>query len=68
MVDGLLGTGHRGALRDTIATQVAELGPGDSALLVHGVHSVRVLEDMQCISVKQGPFLGIENDKVEVVQ
>jgi hypothetical protein len=27
---------------------------------------VRVLEDMQCISVKQGPFLGDANDKVEL--
>lgn len=42
------------------------LRPGDGILLVHGTHSVRVLEDMQCISVKQGPFLGAENDKIEV--
>jgi anti-sigma factor ChrR (cupin superfamily) len=39
---------------------------GDGILLVHGTHAVRVLEDMQCISVKQGPFLGAENDKVNV--
>lgn len=37
---------------------------GDAILLVHGAHSVRVLEDMQCISVKQGPFLGDVKDKV----
>jgi hypothetical protein len=42
------------------------LRAGDSILLVHGTHSVRVLEDMQCISVKQGPFLGGENDKISV--
>jgi len=30
------------------------------------VHAIRVLEDMQCISVKQGPFLGTEYDKVFV--
>ena len=42
------------------------LRSGDGILLVHGTHSVRVLEDMQCISVKQGPFLGAENDKINV--
>ena len=42
------------------------LGPGDAVVLVHGVHAIRVIEDMQCISVKQGPFLGTEFDKIEV--
>ena len=42
------------------------LGPGDAIVLIHGVHAIRVIEDMQCISVKQGPFLGDENDKVMV--
>ena len=42
------------------------LRTGDGILLIHGTHSVRVLEDMQCISVKQGPFLGAENDKIDV--
>lgn len=39
---------------------------GDAIVLIHGVHAIRVIEDMQCISVKQGPFLGTENDKVIV--
>jgi len=39
------------------------LGPGDSVVLIHGVHALRVIEDMQCITVKQGPFLGTEYDK-----
>ena len=39
---------------------------GDGIVLIHGTHAIRVLEDMQCISVKQGPFLGPENDKVNV--
>ena len=43
-----------------------QLGAGDAVVLVHGVHAIRVVEDMQCISVKQGPFLGSENDKIEV--
>jgi hypothetical protein len=39
---------------------------GDAIVLIHGVHAIRVLEDMQCITVKQGPFLGAERDKVFV--
>jgi hypothetical protein len=42
------------------------LRTGDAIVLIHGVHAIRVLEDMQCISVKQGPFLGNEMDKVLV--
>lgn len=42
------------------------LKTGDAIVLIHGVHAIRVLEDMQCISVKQGPFLGTEKDKVFV--
>ena len=40
--------------------------PGDAIVLIHGVHAIRVVEDMQCISVKQGPFLGTDNDKINV--
>jgi hypothetical protein len=42
------------------------LTTGDAIVLIHGVHSLRVIEDMQCISVKQGPFLGTDYDKVNV--
>jgi hypothetical protein len=42
------------------------LRAGDAIVLIHGVHAIRVIEDMQCISVKQGPFLGPEYDKVTV--
>ena len=42
------------------------LNPGDAIVLIHGVHAIRVIEDMQCISVKQGPFMGVEFDKVVV--
>ena len=42
------------------------LRAGDAIALIHGIHAIRVIEDMQCISVKQGPFLGTENDKVVV--
>jgi hypothetical protein len=42
------------------------LHAGDAIVLIHGIHAIRVLEDMQCISVKQGPFLGTEKDKLFV--
>jgi len=42
------------------------LGLGDAILLLDGAHAIRVLEDMQCVSVKQGPFLGAENDKINI--
>ena len=42
------------------------LRAGDAIVLVHGIHAIRVIEDMQCVSVKQGPFLGPEKDKVLV--
>ena len=41
-----------------------EMKAGDAIVLIHGVHAIRVVEDMQCISVKQGPYLGEEQDKV----
>lgn len=42
------------------------LHPGDGIVLIQGVHAIRVIEDMQCISVKQGPFLGANSDKIVV--
>lgn len=42
------------------------LRAGDAIVLIHGIHAISVLEDMQCISVKQGPFLGPDKDKVFV--
>jgi hypothetical protein len=42
------------------------LNAGDAIVLIHGIHAIRVIEDMQAISVKQGPFLGDEKDKVIV--
>ena len=40
------------------------MNPGDAIVLIHGAHAIRVIEDMQCISVKQGPFMGDAFDKV----
>lgn len=39
---------------------------GDAIVLIHGVHAIKVVEDMRCLSVKQGPFLGDEEDKIPV--
>jgi hypothetical protein len=46
--------------------ETVRLKKGDAIVLIHGVHAIKVIEDMQCISVKQGPFLGAENDKIMV--
>ena len=43
-----------------------ELHAGDAIVLIHGVHALRVIDDMQCISIKQGPYMGEEQDKVFV--
>ena len=51
---------------DGTLLRTVELKQGDAIVLIHGVHAIRVLEDMQCISVKQGPFLGTAYDKVVV--
>lgn len=42
------------------------MGAGDAIVLINGVHAIRVEEDMQCISVKQGPYYGEAEDKVFV--
>ena len=63
---------QRGTVAVDLFTQEGEkfreiiLKTGDAILLVHGIHVVRAIEDFQCISVKQGPFMGAENDKINV--
>jgi hypothetical protein len=42
------------------------LEPGDAIVLIEGIHAIRVIEDFQALSVKQGPFLGDEEDKVVI--
>jgi hypothetical protein len=42
------------------------LRAGDAIVLIQGIHGVRVLEDFQAITVKQGPYLGEEHDKIMV--
>jgi hypothetical protein len=42
------------------------LVPGDAIVLIHGTHAIKVVEDFQALSVKQGPFFGDEEDKVVV--
>jgi hypothetical protein len=40
------------------------LAAGDAIVLVHGIHAIKVVEEFQALSVKQGPFFGDEEDKV----
>ena len=47
--------------------RTVRLEPGDAIVLVHGIHAIHVIEDFQALSVKQGPFLGDEEDKVDVL-
>lgn len=42
------------------------LGKGDGILIISGTHSVRITRSCKAISIKQGPFLGDLNDKVDV--
>lgn len=46
--------------------RVVRLNPGDAIVLIHGIHAIRVIEDFQALSIKQGPFFGDEEDKVEI--
>jgi mannose-6-phosphate isomerase-like protein (cupin superfamily) len=58
----------RGLLRvdffssDRVYLESRELRPGDVILLIKGGHGFEVLEDLEMIEVKQGPYAG-ENDK-----
>jgi hypothetical protein len=46
--------------------RTVRLEPGDAIVLIHGAHAIRVVEDFQALSVKQGPFFGDEEDKVPI--
>lgn len=39
---------------------------GDSILIKTGTHSIRVNQNSRCVTVKQGPFMGMDLDKVLV--
>lgn len=51
---------------DRALYRVVRLHPGDAIVLIHGIHAIKVIEDIQCLTVKQGPFFGDEEDKVVV--
>jgi hypothetical protein len=51
---------------DGVLFRTVRLGAGDAIVLIHGVHAIEVIEDFQALSVKQGPFLGDEEDKISV--
>ena len=37
---------------------------GDSILILDGIHSIRIIENSRCVTLKQGPFMGIDNDRI----
>ena len=39
---------------------------GDAIKVVQGIHAINVLKSVQCITVKQGPFISQAMDKVNV--
>jgi hypothetical protein len=51
---------------DGVLFRTVRLAAGDAIVLIHGVHAIEVIEDFQALSVKQGPFLGDEEDKISV--
>lgn len=40
------------------------LGVGDSIIIIEGIHSIRITADSRCVTVKQGPFLGMDHDRI----
>jgi hypothetical protein len=42
------------------------LQEGDSILIHSGKHRIKVSKESKCVTVKQGPFLGYELDKIEL--
>tara|TARA_B100001113_G_scaffold351198_1_gene349795 strand:- start:1116 stop:1514 length:399 start_codon:yes stop_codon:yes gene_type:complete len=39
---------------------------GDAINIIQGIHAINILENAQCITVKQGPFISEKMDKVDV--
>ena len=39
---------------------------GDSINIIQGFHSIKMLQNSQCLTVKQGPFISEKMDKVDV--
>ena len=37
---------------------------GDSILILDGIHSIRIVQDSRCVTLKQGPFLGVDKDRI----
>jgi hypothetical protein len=43
---------------------VQTMGPGDVILLMFGGHGVKILETCRILEVKQGPYFGVETEKL----
>lgn len=40
---------------------------GEALLIIKGIHGLEIVKTVKAISVKQGPFLGDINDKINVI-
>lgn len=49
-----------------ILTKTKRIKKGDSILIIRGIHGVKMIDNCKAVSVKQGPFMGDINDKIEV--
>ncbi len=49
-----------------ILTKTKRIKKGDSILIIRGIHGIKMISNCKAISIKQGPFLGDLNDKIEV--
>lgn len=51
-------------LKNQISSSI--LNQGDSINIIKGIHAIKMIENSQCITVKQGPFISPEEDKIDV--
>ncbi len=49
-----------------VFAQAKTIKKGDSILIIRGTHSVKIIKACKAVSVKQGPFFGDTNDKIDV--
>lgn len=42
------------------------LKKGDAINIIYGIHSLKIIKNAQCLTVKQGPFISDKDDKIDV--
>lgn len=53
---------------NNIKFKSAEILEGDIIVLIDGIHMLKVRESMNALIAKLGPYMGVEEDKVEIVE